>query len=126
MSPHAAPLSPAAPTADLLRWPVAGRVLRARHFRTVAQIALLIVAVAPLGGGVGELAIGEGCAAVDCIKGRAAAPDLKGGRTTTGASVRPGTGGAVVPAGPTAVAQRGCELALFQPLKVGNLDCTFC
>jgi hypothetical protein len=22
--------------------------------------------------------------------------------------------------------QRGCELALFQPLKVGNLDCTFC
>jgi hypothetical protein len=32
----------------------------------------------------------------------------------------------VVPAGPTVVAQRGCELALFQPLKVGNLDCTFC
>ncbi len=24
------------------------------------------------------------------------------------------------------VSQRGCELALFQPLKVGNLDCTFC
>ncbi len=24
------------------------------------------------------------------------------------------------------VAQRGCELALFQPLKVGNQDCTFC
>ena len=23
-------------------------------------------------------------------------------------------------------AQRGCELGLFQPLKVGNLDCTFC
>ncbi len=22
--------------------------------------------------------------------------------------------------------QRGCELALFQPLKVGNMDCTFC
>jgi len=24
------------------------------------------------------------------------------------------------------VVQRGCELALFQPLKVGNMDCTFC
>jgi ferredoxin len=24
------------------------------------------------------------------------------------------------------IVQRGCELALFQPRKVGNLDCTFC
>ena len=24
------------------------------------------------------------------------------------------------------VIQRGCELALFQPRKVGNMDCTFC
>jgi len=24
------------------------------------------------------------------------------------------------------VIQRGCELALFQPLKIGNMDCTFC
>jgi ferredoxin len=24
------------------------------------------------------------------------------------------------------VVQRGCELALFQPYKVGNMDCTFC
>ena len=24
------------------------------------------------------------------------------------------------------VLQRGCELALFQPLKAGNMDCTFC
>jgi ferredoxin len=24
------------------------------------------------------------------------------------------------------VSRRGCELALFQPLKVGNMDCTFC
>jgi ferredoxin len=27
---------------------------------------------------------------------------------------------------PLVVIQRGCELALFQPRKVGNLDCTFC
>ncbi len=27
---------------------------------------------------------------------------------------------------PLRVIQRGCELALFQPRKVGNVDCTFC
>ena len=29
-------------------------------------------------------------------------------------------------AAPLVVIQRGCELALFQPRKVGNIDCTFC
>jgi ferredoxin len=27
---------------------------------------------------------------------------------------------------PIKLVQRGCELALFQPLKAGNMDCTFC
>jgi len=30
------------------------------------------------------------------------------------------------PAAPLVVIQRGCELALFQPRKTGNLDCNFC
>jgi polyferredoxin len=30
------------------------------------------------------------------------------------------------PAAPLVVIQRGCELALFQPRKTGNVDCTFC
>jgi ferredoxin len=30
------------------------------------------------------------------------------------------------PASDLVVIQRGCELALFQPLKSGNMDCTFC
>ena len=30
------------------------------------------------------------------------------------------------PAAPLVVIQRGCELALFQPRKTGNIDCTFC
>jgi hypothetical protein len=42
------------------------------------------------------------CRTVDCIKGRR----------------QPGV--------PHPVTQRGCELRLFQPLKVGNMDCTFC
>jgi ferredoxin len=42
------------------------------------------------------------CETSDCIKGRRR-PDR-----------------------PAAIVQRGCELALFLPLKVGNMDCTFC
>ena len=34
--------------------------------------------------------------------------------------------GAREPATPLVMIQRGCELALFQPRKVGNIDCTFC
>ena len=30
------------------------------------------------------------------------------------------------PSSELVILQRGCELALFQPAKVGNLDCTFC
>jgi hypothetical protein len=30
------------------------------------------------------------------------------------------------PVAPLVTIQRGCELALFQPRKTGNLDCTFC
>ena len=46
----------------------------------------------------------DGCRTKDCIRDRRAAG--------------PGTGLVVI--------QRGCELALFQPLKIGNMDCTFC
>jgi ferredoxin len=42
------------------------------------------------------------CHTADCIKGRR------------------------LPAAPAVVVQRGCELNLFLPLKVGNLDCTLC
>ena len=37
---------PAAPTIDVLRWPVVGRVLRWKHGRTASQIVLLLVAAA--------------------------------------------------------------------------------
>lgn len=42
------------------------------------------------------------CETLDCIKGTRSASN------------------------PDRVVQRGCELALFQPLKHGNMDCTFC
>jgi hypothetical protein len=34
--------------------------------------------------------------------------------------------GARGPSPEVVILQRGCELALFQPAKVGNMDCTFC
>lgn len=47
-------------------------------------------------------AVCDSCDTKDCIRGRRSDPKT------------------------LVTIQRGCELALFQPLKVGNLDCTFC
>ena len=51
------------------------------------------------------------CRTSDCIKGRY-------GPAKAGPHVQPG--------GPQVLTQRGCELGLFLPMKVGNLDCTMC
>ncbi len=54
----------------------------------------------------------SGCATKDCIRGvREAQP-----RSAQAVAVNPAS----------VVGQRGCELGLFLPSKVGNLDCTFC
>ena len=68
----------------------------------VGQFNFIASTLSPLEIGVRELAVCRGCATVDCIKGRGAEPAA------------------------SHVAQRGCELSLFQPMKAGNLDCTFC
>lgn len=53
----------------------------------------------------------DACATKDCIKGRRGpAPGEQSSSSHAAARVT----------------QRGCELALFLPQKVGNLDCTFC
>lgn len=51
------------------------------------------------------------CKTSDCIKGRPG-PAKAGPYMTK--------------AGPYVMTQRGCELGLFLPMKVGNLDCTMC
>lgn len=68
----------------------------------IGQFNFVASTISPL-----EVAVRDGdvctqCATKDCIRG-----------------VRE-------PAAPLVVIQRGCELALFQPRKVGNIDCTFC
>ena len=106
---------------DLWSWPAATAWLVIGYFGTallvdlmftgatfckfvcpVGQFNFIASTLSPLEIGVRERAVCDGCRTVDCIKGRA-------GETAAARG-----------------AQRGCELALFQPLKVGNLDCTFC
>jgi hypothetical protein len=70
----------------------------------IGQFNFVASTVSPLEVKVRDQSVCVTCGTKDCIRGRRdrlAAPDF-------------------------VVLQRGCELALFQPLKVGNMDCTFC
>ena len=68
----------------------------------IGQFNFVAATISPLEVKVRDLEVCDSCGTKDCIRGRRApGPDL-------------------------VVVQRGCELALFQPLKVGNMDCTFC
>ena len=68
----------------------------------IGQFNFVASTVSPLEVTVRDLDVCTRCTTKDCIRG-----------------VRE-------PAAPLVVIQRGCELALFQPRKVGNVDCTFC
>jgi polyferredoxin len=58
------------------------------------------------------------CQTKDCITGRYAPPDDTDAPPARGAGLKPSERGRLV--------QNGCELWLFQPMKTGNMDCTFC
>jgi hypothetical protein len=68
----------------------------------IGQFNFIAAALSPLEVAVRDHEVCAGCATKDCIRGRRE------------------------PSSPLVVVQRGCELALFQPAKVGNMDCTFC
>jgi ferredoxin len=68
----------------------------------IGQFNFIASTLSPLDIKVRDQAVCTGCKTKDCIRGRRD------------------------PAAPLVVIQRGCELALYQPLKVGNMDCTFC
>jgi ferredoxin len=73
-----------------------------KHVCPVGQFNFIASTLSPLEVRVRDRDVCRGCKTVDCIKGR---------RDESA---------------PLVVVQRGCELALFLPSKVGNLDCTFC
>jgi len=68
----------------------------------IGQFNFAGATVSPFEVAVRDHAVCDSCATKDCIRG-----------------VRE-------PEAPLVIIQRGCELALFQPRKVGNVDCTFC
>ncbi len=74
----------------------------------IGQFNFLASTMSPLEVRVRDAGVCEGCKSKDCIRGT----PREAGRTPLPLVAQ--------------VAQRGCELALFQPMKVGNLDCTFC
>lgn len=70
----------------------------------IGQFNFVASTVSPLEVKVRDQGVCVTCGTKDCIRGRRdrpTSPDF-------------------------VVLQRGCELALFQPLKAGNMDCTFC
>jgi polyferredoxin len=73
-----------------------------KHVCPVGQFNFLASTVSPFEVQVRQASTCASCKTEDCIAGKPAS-------ALTGAP-----------------AQRGCELGLFQPSKVGNLDCTFC
>jgi hypothetical protein len=68
----------------------------------IGQFNFLASTASPLEVAIRDQNVCTACATKDCIRGTRE------------------------PAQPLVVIQRGCELALFQPRKVGNIDCTFC
>lgn len=68
----------------------------------LGQFNFVASTVSPLEVKARDLQVCESCRTKDCIRGRRVEPESP------------------------LVIQRGCELALFQPRKTGNLDCTFC
>jgi ferredoxin len=73
-----------------------------KYLCPIGQFNFVASMMSPLELRVKELGTCHTCRTVDCIKGRRA------------------------PEAPRVVLQRGCELRLFLPSKVGNMDCTLC
>jgi hypothetical protein len=73
-----------------------------KYLCPIGQFSFLASTMSPLEVQIRQPETCRTCRTVDCIKGRRDA------------------------AVPARVVRRGCELSLFLPSKVGNLDCTFC
>jgi ferredoxin len=84
----------------------------------IGQFNFIAATLSPLEVQVRNRAVCDRCATKDCIRGRreiTSQTEL----ARSGSSARGDASGLVI-------LQRGCELALYLPRKVGNMDCTFC
>jgi hypothetical protein len=73
-----------------------------KHLCPVGQFNFVASTMSPLELEIRQRSTCESCRTSDCIAGRRA------------------------PEAPGRLVQRGCELGLYLPAKVGNIDCTFC
>jgi len=73
-----------------------------KYLCPIGQFNFVASTMSPTEVQVRDVATCSACRTADCIKGRRLADS------------------------PKVIVQRGCELGLFLPLKVGNMDCTFC
>jgi ferredoxin len=81
-----------------------------KHVCPLGQFNFFGSLISPFEIKVRDASVCAGCPTKDCITARPAAAPI----TLHGVAVRGANG------------ERGCELALFQERKVGNMDCTFC
>ncbi|WP_199773863.1 4Fe-4S binding protein [Stieleria maiorica] len=83
----------------------------------IGQFNFLSSTLSPFEVSVRDRSVCDRCETKDCIRGR------RGDASSSidSKTAEPNTLSRSLP-----VVQRGCELALFQPRKTGNLDCTFC
>jgi ferredoxin len=84
----------------------------------IGQFNFIASTLSPLEVQVRDQGVCDRCATKDCIRGRR---EVAAGKEAAASNSHSSgnTNGLVI-------LQRGCELALFQPRKVGNMDCTFC
>jgi ferredoxin len=89
----------------------------------VGQFNFIASTLSPLEVQVRDHGVCGRCATKDCIRGRRERlPQTPHARATTSSVAT----AASASAPGFVILQRGCELALYLPRKVGNMDCTFC
>jgi hypothetical protein len=88
----------------------------------IGQFNFIASTLSPLEVQVRDHAVCDSCTTKDCIRGRREpAVQTPPARSAISSSAAPsGVASGFV------ILQRGCELALYLPRKVGNMDCTFC
>jgi hypothetical protein len=84
----------------------------------IGQFNFIASTLSPLEVKIHDEAVCTRCATKDCIRGRRAVLEKQ--------SHPPTASRVAAPMSDFVILQRGCELALFLPRKVGNMDCTFC
>lgn len=105
-----------------------------KHVCPVGQFNFVHSTLSPFEVGVRDAARCSTCATKECIQGSPPPPRRAGALPVIARAATPGSpvalemAGGARPrsAGRARPVQSGCELWLFQPRKVGNLDCTFC